>query len=78
MTTPPITPNQLEALVEQIVGNITVGAQEQGMDVSMKDVGWIVSNFIEGLLTGPMYNQTFNQMMQAIADAAAAVKDEEG
>ena len=57
--------------IRQVVADIALGAAEQGMDVSPKDVGWIISTFCEALSVTP------DDMMQKIADEAAAVKDEE-
>lgn len=64
--------------VQDLIGDITTSAQAMGMDVSPKDVGFIISTFIEGLFVDPtVYPVDFNRNMQKIADECAAIKDEE-
>jgi hypothetical protein len=60
----------------ELVANVALGAQEMGLDVSIKDVGWIISTFLEGLAVAPG-NEAVNETLQAIADAAAQANDEE-
>lgn len=65
-----------ERTIHKLIEDITLGAQAQGIDVSPKDVGWIVSTFCETMFTGPEFSSQFNIEMQRIADEAASVKDE--
>ena len=57
-----------------LVDIVAVGAHEQGIDVSPKDVGWIVSAYIEGVISSPgEMHPAVVKFLQDIADAAAAV-----
>ncbi len=62
--------------VQDLVDAIYAGAVEQGMDLSPKDVGWIISTFVEQMFTGPEFPAEFNAMSQRIADECAAIRDE--
>lgn len=65
-----------ERTVKDLVGDITLACAAQGMDLSPKDVGFIISTFIEGCLVGDPLPPEFCRQMQAIADEAANVRDE--
>lgn len=68
--------SQRPTTIVELVENVAVAAQEMGLDISIKDVGWIISTFLEGLAAAPG-NEAVNEILQAIADASAQAKDEE-
>lgn len=61
--------------IAQVVDDISQASQGTGVDVSPKDVGFIISLFFEALAQDPAMPE-MNEHLQRIADAAAAVRDE--
>ncbi len=62
---------------QDLVCVVHTGATEQGIDVSPADVGWIVSTFIEGVISEPSpLHPAIKQFLQTMADEAAATKSE--
>lgn len=62
--------------IVELVDNVYMAATEVGMDVSPKDVGFIVSLFFEGLVGGEPANPALDEWLQKIADEAGSVRDE--
>lgn len=61
--------------VLQLVDAVHNAATEAGMDLSVKDVAFIISTFFEGLAAHPSHGE-MNDALLAIAAEVAKAKDE--
>lgn len=61
--------------LQELVGVVHLAATELGMDVSPKDVAFIISTFLEGLAHHPGTPEV-NAPLQAMADDISRVADE--
>ncbi len=63
--------------VKGLVENVYLAATEMRMDLSLEDVAFIISSFLEGLAHGgACTTPRLDQWIQRIADEVASIKDE--
>lgn len=64
-----------ERTILQLVDDVRMAAVNTGMDVSVKDVGFILSLFFEGMASHQSVPEV-NSSLQMIADEVSKARDE--
>lgn len=59
--------------VIELVDSVHAAATDVGMDLSVADVGFIISSFLEGLIHSPGVSEV-NAQLQSLADEVSRAK----